>query len=96
MSLQKAVPRLSEAPTNVSRSSLGALERTKCQITAPVCTEIAPGDAYHAHVRDAVFEVVRARSAAAGDAADCGGELWFPWDTAGLVEASEVPHPLSR
>jgi hypothetical protein len=49
------------------------------------------GDAYRAHVSDAVFEVVRARSAAAEDAADCGCEFWFPWDTAGLIEASEVP-----
>jgi hypothetical protein len=67
MSFQTPVPRLGEAPTNVSRSSLGALERTKCQITAPVCTEIAPGDADRAHVRDAVFDIT-ARSAAAEDA----------------------------
>jgi hypothetical protein len=90
ISFRAPAPRLGEAPTNVSRSSLGALERAKCQITAPVCPEIAPGGAYRAHVRDAVFDVT-ARSAAAGDAADCGGEFWFPWDTAGLIEASEVP-----
>ena len=63
------------------------------KFTAPVCPEIAPGDAYRADVRDAVFDVT-ARSAAAGDAADCGGEVWFnlvPLDTAGLIEAVEVP-----
>ena len=55
-----------------------------------VCTEIAPGDADRAHVSDAVSDVT-ARSAATEDAADCGGEFRFPWDTAGLIEASEVP-----
>jgi hypothetical protein len=55
-----------------------------------VCTEIAPGDADRAHVSDAVSDVT-ARSAATEDAADCVGEFWFPWDTAGLIEASEVP-----
>jgi hypothetical protein len=74
MSLQTPVPRLGEAPTNVSSSSLDALERAKCKTTAPVCPEIAPGGAYRAHVHDAVFDVT-ARSAAAGDAADCGGEV---------------------
>jgi hypothetical protein len=91
MSFQTPAPHLGEAPTTVSSSSLDALERAKCQFTAPVCPEIAPGDADRAHVRDAVFEVVRARSDAAEDAADCGGEVWFPLDTAGLIEAVEVP-----
>ena len=90
MSFQTPAPHLGEAPTTVSSSSLDALERAKCQFTAPVCPEIAPGDADRAHVRDAVSDVT-ARSAAAEDAADCGGEFWFPWDTAGLIEAVEVP-----
>ena len=47
-------------------------------------------DADRAHVSDAVSDVT-ARSAATEDAADCVGEFWFPWDTAGLIEASEVP-----
>jgi hypothetical protein len=32
-----------------------------------------------------------AQTAAAEDAADCGGEFWFPLDTAGLIAAVEVP-----
>jgi hypothetical protein len=92
MSLQTPVPRLGEAPTNVSRSSLGELERAKCKTIAPVYPEIAPGGAYRAHVRDAVFDVT-ARSDAAGDAADCGGEVLVSMTLPVSLKRQNYPSP---
>jgi hypothetical protein len=66
MSLHTPVPRLGEAPTNVSSFSFGALERTKCQNHRAGVPRDRP-DTDRAHVRDAVSDVT-ARSAAAEDA----------------------------